>query len=343
MELICEGKLVVVNPLTKRAKKLDDPEGSKWVTIDGTHVCIDVHGHIIKGPAHLVGLTHKPARKPRKPRTGLIPWDGNVPTNIAALKIPPAWTNLHYDPTEGAELLVVGVDEAGRKQRLYSDAHIKEAKVAKFGRFTDLVPQFKLIQKQNAQKAKSADKHDKDTADCMSLIFMTGIRPGSDKENKAKVKAYGATTLEGRHIIKDANGVTLDFIGKKGVHINIPVKDTSVAKMLVKRAKEAGPDGKIFPHTTKDRLLNYSHTLDGGGFKTKDFRTLLGSSLAMDEMAKITAPTDMKSYKKAVKQVAIVVSKALGNTPVVALESYIDPRIFLDWQGGFSTDEQKSE
>ena len=81
-------------------------------------------------------------------------------------------------------------------------------------------------------------------------------------------------------------------------------------------------------------MSNYSHQLDGGGFKTKDFRTLLGTRTAMQEIVNLSPPVpkDEKEYRKKVKEVAIRVSKKLGNTPTVALQSYINPSVFAEWK-----------
>lgn len=95
--------------------------------------------------------------------------------------------------------------------------------------------------------------------------------------------------------------------------------------------KKSEPDEKLFNVSNKS-LLDYVHTLDGGNFKTKDFRTLLGTRTAMNEMSSMKAPTTEKEYKKAVLSVAKTVSSTLGNTPSVALKSYISPVVFAPWQ-----------
>lgn len=176
----------------------------------------------------------------------------------------------------------------------------------------------------------------------MKLIQQTGIRPGSDTDTGAKVQAYGATTLEGRHVHVDESGnVSLKFTGKKGVNLNIPVKDKSTAAMLVERKKTAGESGKIFD-TDDAALRDYSHTLNGGGFKPKDFRTLKGTQTAIDEIKKLPVPKTEKDYKKAVMSVAKTVSQTLGNTPAIALQSYINPHVFSDWRNnvGLSAGQQ---
>ena len=94
-----------------------------------------------------------------------------------------------------------------------------------------------------------------------------------------------------------------------------------------------GPSQRLF-HTSAENLRDYSKTKDGGGFKTKDHRTALGTETALRALKGMTKPTNMPDYKGKVKEVAAVVAKALGNTPSVALKSYIDPQIFTAWNKG---------
>ena len=196
----------------------------------------------------------------------------------------------------------------------------------KYQRISSLQNQFNDIWKENNAAVGKDEK-----AACLALIMRTGIRPGSDKDTHAKKKAYGATTLEGRHVIEEGGSVYLRYVGKKGVDLNIPVTDKTIAKMLLDRKKVAGDAGRIFA-TSADKLSEYSHSLDGGEFMTKDFRTYVGTSSAIEFVKKEAAPTSFKEYKKKVMLIAKQVAQRLGNTPVVALQAYIDPRVFSSWR-----------
>jgi len=85
----------------------------------------------------------------------------------------------------------------------------------------------------------------------------------------------------------------------------------------------------LFPSINEKKVLQYTHSLDGGHFKTKDFRTLVGTELAHRLVKEIAIPASEKETEKIKKGIATKVSKVLGNTPKVALESYIDPVV---WQ-----------
>lgn len=95
---------------------------------------------------------------------------------------------------------------------------------------------------------------------------------------------------------------------------------------------QAGEGGKLFAETNEKHVLDHVHSLGGGGFKTKDFRTHVGTSTAYEMVKATAAPKTEAEDKKAVMNVAKIVSQRLGNTPVIALQSYISPAVFAEWR-----------
>ena len=258
-----------------------------------------------------------------------------LPPHIAKLRIPPAWTDVTYSPDPNAVLLVVGKDAKGRRQYIYSGAHSAKQAAAKFARIKELDRKYQAILTKNQKTRQSADSIAAALADCAALIMSTGIRPGSDIDTLAEKKAYGATTLEGQHVIPTDDGVVLKFIGKKGVPLNIPITDPDLVAMLLRRKKMAGDTGRLFPIGPR-QLLDYVHQFGGGGFRTKDFRTLVGTRAAMAEVAKLPPPKTEREYKRDVLTVAKTVAAKLGNTPTVALQAYINPVVFSGWRNALS-------
>ena len=259
------------------------------------------------------------------------------PEHVKQLVIPPAWTDVRINPNPKAALLVTGKDAAGRSQYVYSKAFIDKQAQAKFSRIQELDVKFDSIKRQNAENLKARDPVVREHAQCAALVMGLGIRPGSTQDTHAKVQAYGATTLLGKHVVEKGGEVRLQFVGKKGVSLDLPVTDRSLAAMLKQRAKAAGTKGDLFPSVDGGSLLRYSHTMDGGGFKTKDFRTLVGTRTAIDQMKTMKPPKTQKEYKTAVMTVAKHVAIKLGNTPTVALQSYISPSVFSAWRSAYGT------
>jgi len=251
----------------------------------------------------------------------VLPDGSPLPEHVP--RIPPAWKNVRVSLDANAPLLVTGVDAKGRRQSIYSSAHSMRAAAAKFAKISELAEKRQSIAQQIAQSRQENNE----TAHVTALIVATGLRPGSDRDTKAEKQAYGATTLLGKHVIQTNEGVRLKFTGKKGVEIDVPVNDESVAGMLLLRKASAGDDGRLFS-ISDTHLREYVSTLNGGGFRPKDFRTLKGTSAAARFVEKIPHPTNMKEYKKAVSVVGEKVAQILGNTKVIALQSYIDPTVF---------------
>lgn len=282
---------------------------------------------LVKGRKVPVGSRSRSGRSVKVAEGVWRPVRSQLPKAIASkVKVPPAWTNVRYSADPNARILVKGEDAKGRTQYLYNPDHVEESTAAKFSRIRALNRKYKQVVAENAENLKRGSE----PAMVLALVLATGIRPGSEKKTKGEVEAFGATTLLGRHV-KD-NGTRLEFTGKKGVALSIPVPDSTVARLLWNRKKKAGAEGRLF-NVTGDQLLRYTWTLgDNAGFQTKDFRTHLGTQTAMEAMRKIKAPTNMKEYKKAVVRVADAVAEKLGNTRAVALQSYVNPAIFEKWR-----------
>lgn len=244
-----------------------------------------------------------------------------------AQKIRPDLRNVRYNPDPNAKRWAMGNDSKGRSQSKYNPEFDKAQRDLKHSRVReDLTPKINQMMRKVGKDAKIGN----DTAAALRLVMDTGIRPGSKKDTLAEKQAFGATTLEGRHVIGDnPKNVTLQFVGKKGKDLNIKVTNKDVARDLLERRDRVGPDGKLF-NTSARKVLDYSKGF--GEFMTKDHRTYNGTQAAIAQMKKIKAPTTKKEFKEAVRQVAIAASNKLGNTPAIALQRYIDPTIFAEWR-----------
>ncbi len=74
--------------------------------------------------------------------------------------------------------------------------------------------------------------------------------------------------------------------------------------------------------------------LTGGAFTAKDFRTLRGTIMAAETLARI-GTVDTATQRKRAETLAVrATSEALGNTPAVARASYIDPAVFSAYERG---------
>lgn len=243
---------------------------------------------------------------------------------IAARKdgvaIPPAWNNITYNkkPVEG--VIASGTDAKGRKQRL-EDPEWRTMKIReKHERIAkDLEPIFD----DNVKKLRTQAKEGNVEAQVLYLITQTAFRIGGEGDGKAKEKAYGASTLLGKHAKVDGNTVTFDFIGKEGVRQVHTIKDPVIAKYVSGR----GGEERLFP-TSEEKIRKHWKSM--GGYKVHDIRSLLATRLAKRKLDELIPPPpkDEKELNKVMAETAKVASEKLGNRPSEALNTYISHTIF---------------
>ncbi len=232
---------------------------------------------------------------------------------------------MQVNEDSSAPLQAIGRDGAGRAQYLYSVEHSERAAVAKFQRLARFESEREAILASCWQEIEQGGPHAEE-ASCLVLIDATGLRVGSERDTRAKAQAYGASTLRGEHVAVSGDTVTLTFTGKCGVRIERSVRNARIASMMERRRGS----GRVFG-TSDSRVRDYMHSIDGH-YKVKDFRTRVGTAAARDAISRLPVPKSKRDSAKARMRVARAVSAELGNTPRMALSSYIDPRVFQAWE-----------
>jgi DNA topoisomerase-1 len=231
---------------------------------------------------------------------------------------------------ENSKLLARGQDAKGRTQSIYSAAHTESQAEAKFKRIKELA---RHLDKLDA--AIERDAMEDDSAAALLLIRRLGMRPGSDQNTGAERQAYGATNLRAQHAKVTPGGKTnLDFIGKKGVHIKLSTKDPLIAEVVASRLETRSRSTRLFD-TNEAKTREYMRTAGGvpSEFQLKDLRTLHANVVAMREIEKRrkAVPKNKTEFRRWRREVATAVSAELGNTPALALSSYINPVVFSKW------------
>jgi DNA topoisomerase-1 len=239
------------------------------------------------------------------------------------LRIPPAWRDVRVNPDRNAGLAAVGFDAKGRKTALYTEKHHEAQAVKKFAR----LKKFTAIRDDLVQKAAKDAAGGNDDAAVLLLLAKTGMRIGSHRDTGAKVQAYGASTLQARHIKVTGSVTGFEFVGKKGVNISLTSLDAPMARVLKERMKGKGENDQVF-NTTDAKVRDYMHSIGGKGFMPKDFRTYVATSTALDMVKSLKPAAGEKEFKTMRLMVAKKVSSLLGNTPAMAISSYIDPAVW---------------
>lgn len=257
-----------------------------------------------------------------------------------ALKIPPAWTDVHVADDPESRLVALGRDKAGRQQPRYSAAHTEAALAEKFERGRAFNAALPGILYHLHQEIAEGGKRREEAA-CLRLIALSGFRVGGAEDTGAKVKAYGASTLERQHVKIEGETVHFDFPGKKGVRQQHSITDAELAADMQARL-DSGTQ-RLFK-TNDAKLRDYLKQAAGGqAFKVHDLRTWNATETARTAVQEIEPPRSGEEYWEKRDQAATRAARKIGDTVDVALESYIDPLVFEDWrtQVGVAADAQR--
>lgn len=295
----------------------------------------------------------KAGGKPAERRWVHADESGDLPPEIAerakALKIPPGLSGVQIASDPASPLQAIGYDAKGRQKRIYSVAATSENAAAKWRRVSEFMQPgagLDRFRKKAADDIKGPDGPDKEAALVLYFQDKTGIRVGTGRETGGKVKAYGASTLEAQHVTVDGTTVTFDFIGKEGVRNQGTVKDAALAALLAPRIAKGG---KLFD-VSYGKITRYFKSATGGDFKVKDLRTVTAAETALSAIKKIPRPTNEKEFQQRRRQVGVIVAAKLNHvakldkktgelrrSPDMALNNYIPPEVFSEWQAKLLT------
>lgn len=260
---------------------------------------------------------------------------------IRALVIPPAWQDVWICARDDGHIQAVGTDDAGRRQYLYHPRWSAGRDRGKYARMLDLA---EALPRARGRVTSSLRREQLDRervlAASFRLLDTAAPRIGSEKAF-ARHGSRGLTTLQRRDAAVDSPTVSLRFPGKSGQRQSLEIDDEDlaavVALLATGRARSpllAWQRGRRRVPLHPDDVNRYVRALTGGRFTAKDFRTLRGTILAADALARI-GPVDTERQRADAERLAVrATAEALGNTPAVARGSYIDPRVFRRYRDG---------
>lgn len=262
---------------------------------------------------------------------------------IAALAIPPAYTDVWICPLSNGHLQATGRDARGRKQYRYHPEWMRQRGERKYEQLRSFGAALPRIRARVARdlEADTGLTRERVLAAIVRLLDATCVRIG----NRAYARqngSFGLTTLENRHARANGSTLRLAFEGKSGVRQCVDVDDARVAR-LVRRCREL-PGQTLFQYVDEDGALHrvdsgevndYLRAAAGGqDFTAKDFRTWHASTLALDRA--IALRLERESAQEAgparvsPRELLEPVARQLGNTVAVCRKAYVHPAI-VDW------------
>jgi DNA topoisomerase IB len=262
--------------------------------------------------------------------------DPEILERIAALVIPPAWTDVWICPHQRGHIQAVGTDAAGRRQYRYHDQWRLERDAAKHERvlaFARKLPKARAqVREQLSQRGLPRSKV---LAAAFRLLDLGFFRVGGESYAEEN-GTYGLATMRREHVTVTGDLVMFDYIAKSGKERTQAVVDPSVSKVVRALLNREGGGEELLAYKDRDGwhdissadINAYLKELVDEEVSAKDFRTWHATVLTAVGLAvSTTAPTSESARKRAVSRVVTEVANYLGNTPAVCRSSYIDPRV----------------
>lgn len=260
---------------------------------------------------------------------------------VVALVIPPAWNDVWICAAANGHIQATGVDEAGRMQYLYHPDWSTTRDKGKYARALQLAESLPRARGRITASLRRDDlDRERVLATAFRLLDQAAPRVGSERYFTAH-GSRGLTTLQRRDAAVSGTVTSLRFPGKSGKRQSLDVDDEDLA-VVVEMLAAGRPAAPLLAYARGRRRVAltprdvnvYVRTMTGGSFTAKDFRTLRGTILAADALARIGTTTTKADRKRAEVLAVKAAAAALGNTPTVAKSSYIDPRVFARYRRG---------
>ncbi len=260
---------------------------------------------------------------------------------IRDLVIPPAWTDVWISCEPFGHIQAVGTDDAGRRQYLYHPqwrARRDRGKFARALRLAEALPRARA--RVTTELRRDGLDRERVLAVAFRLLDQAAPRMGSSRYLE-RHGSRGLTTLRRRDVSVEASVVALSFPGKSGKRAHLEIDDAELAAAVEQLAAGrrsaallAYRRGSRRVALTPREVNDYIRALTSDDVSAKDFRTLHGTILAADALARIGAVDSPRDRKRAEALAVRATADALGNTPAVARGSYIDPRVFRCYARG---------
>lgn len=253
---------------------------------------------------------------------------------IKYLKIPPNWKFIQISKDPSSKIQVIGFDSKNRKQYIYHPLWVDFSKKTKYMKINDI--NFKKFENVIKKYSIFNNEYSKNYLISNMLILMKdlNIRVGNEKYYEEN-NSVGLCTLTKNHYkkIKNNNEIIykLIFKGKKGIlhekilntqHINFIENIYKLPGNLLFKYEQKNINQKIYKKIISDDINNFLKKYVDINMTSKDIRTYCANNIYRKELNKFLK--NGFNEKKAKLNALKITSLALGNTPKVCRDSYIN-------------------
>ena len=188
---------------------------------------------------------------------------------IDALRVPPAWRDVHIARSPRSAIQAWGFDARGRKQYRYHARAVERRELRKHHRVRQLakeLPHLRRAMEHDARPSASASALDVDTvaATVLRLISETFCRVGGERYLREN-GTFGITTLRKSHVRVSAGAARLVYRGKGKIWQRQVVTDRALVRLIARQLRTPGsrvfaykrePTGGRFARATSTRTCS---------------------------------------------------------------------------------------
>jgi DNA topoisomerase-1 len=260
---------------------------------------------------------------------------------IAALVIPPAWTDVWICSTADGHLQATGRDARGRKQYRY---HARWREVRDENKYERMIAFAQALPAIRASVHRDLSlpglPRAKVLATIVKLLESTHIRVGNEEYARSN-KSFGLPTLRNRHVKVRGRNISFQFRGKSRVEHAIDLQDKRLAR-IIKRCQDL-PGYELFQYVDEagatiaieaGDVNEYLRKIAGAEFSTKDFRTWAGTLMAAQALRGCADCESQAQSKRNIVEAVESVARVLGNTKAVCRKCYIHPAVIEAYSSG---------
>jgi DNA topoisomerase IB len=269
--------------------------------------------------------------------------DAREVARIRALAVPPAWTDVWICADQDGHIQAVGTDAAGRRQYRYHDRWREARDREKFDRVVRLARGLPSVREEVAGRlGDSGLTRPRVLSGALRMLELGAFRVGGEEYAPAdddSEGSFGLATLRREHVRRVRGEIRIGYPAKGGQWRELALRDPEVHRLvglLLRRGRVAGTDdllvyrnGRGWHDVRAEDVNAYLKELAGEEFTAKDLRTWNATVLAAVSLAgaDMQRARTVRGRKRLLSACYREVSEQLGNTPTVARQSYIDPRV----------------
>jgi len=253
---------------------------------------------------------------------------------IAALAIPPAWTDVHVAPDASRKIQAWGRDAASRKQYVYSAAYVARRERRKWGRvlrYGRVLPRLREVT--NLHLKAPRYHRERVLATVVRLMSRAYFRVGSERYAVLN-RTFGICTLAKSHLEVDGFTLRFRYTGKRRKDQRQVVADTPLVEIVAELLDL--PGARLFQYVdaarrvrpvTADAINQYLCEILGDRYTSKDLRTFGGTVRAATILSDLGPAASEREATRNLALTTRLVALELGNTPAIARKAYIHPAV----------------